>query len=154
ARTSPAARATRDAGDAPTDMAATDGAPAASPAPALQAAAVAAPAGDLRCRVRLADEGLARGSWRPRKPAQPTEPKPFDFEACVKKLNSVRSSYYFDKDRLGKFIPVRLSKEEAWFWLNILDLPHHEPGALEEWLRVAQAAWPAEDEDVRAWAQE
>jgi hypothetical protein len=111
------------------------------------------PAGELQRRVRLPDEDWARVTWRPRNPAERTEPKPFDFEACVKKLNSVRSNYYLDRDRLSKVIPARLSKQEAWFWLNILDLPYHVPGALDEWLRVAEAAWPVDDADIRAWAQ-
>jgi len=153
ATASAAAPATQDAANARADTSVTDGAPTASPSSARGKAAVSAQGGELQRRVRLADDDWARVSWRPLKPAPQAEPKPFDFAACVRKLNSVRSNWSFDKGRLAKLIPARLSKEEAWFWLNVLDVRLNDLAALDLWLRVAEGAGLAGDTDIRGWAQ-
>src|SRR5262245_57345347 len=51
-------------------------------------AAVAEHVGRLERRVRLSDEDWAQVRWRPRKPVKLPEPKPFDFEACLKQAST------------------------------------------------------------------
>jgi predicted DNA-binding WGR domain protein len=153
ATASAAVRSTQQAENAPADAARAEAAPEAASCSAQAGTAIAAPAGELQRRVRLPDEEWRRVRWRPHKPVPPAEPKPFDFAACVKKLNSVRSNWYFDRDKLAKLIPARLSKEEAWFWLNALDAGHNDRTALDSWLREAEGAGLADDADIRGWAQ-
>jgi hypothetical protein len=58
------------------------------------------------------------------------------------------------RSKIGKVIPSRLSKEEAWFWLHFLDLPTQMSDDLGECLRAAHAAGIPDDTHVRAWAQD
>jgi hypothetical protein len=127
------------------------------PPSAPQGAAVTMQDGEPLRRVTLRDEDWARVTWRPLKPVQSAEPEPFDLEACIKKLNFPGTGSH-DQERLGNGIPVQPSKEEAWFWLNVLNTsyrPANPMYELLERLRLERAttAVPS-DADVRAWAQQ
>src|SRR5262245_56845824 len=116
-------------------------------------APVAAPDVQLQRRVKLADEDWARVRWRPLKPTRLPEPASFDFEACLKKASSAFTGWYY-RSNLGKDIPSRLSREEAWFWLNALDAPSREVKRLEDWLRTAQEAGLPGDAQIRERAKD
>jgi predicted DNA-binding WGR domain protein len=125
----------------------------ARPTPARQAPADAGHDGLLQRRVKLSDEDWARVRWRALKPVHLSEPRPFNFDACLKQLNSALTGWDY-RNKIAKIIPARLSKEEAWFWLNALDTPNHERNRLEEWLRAANAAGLPDDARVRVRAKD
>ena len=129
----------------------------ANPPSAPHGAAVAIPEGELLRRVTLRDEDRARVTWRPLKPVQSAESEPFDLEACIEKLN-FRGTGWHDQERLGRIIPAQPSKEEAWFWLNVLNTPYHPVDVMYEWqerLRRERAATAVPSEaDVRAWVRQ
>jgi predicted DNA-binding WGR domain protein len=123
----------------------------ASPAPAT--ATGAAPDGELKRRVKLPDEDWARVRWRPLKPTRLPEPRSFDFEAWLKQATSAFTGWNY-RANLAKDIPTRLSREEAWLWLNVLDTPSTEAKRLEDWLRAAHAAGLPSDAQVRERAKD
>jgi predicted DNA-binding WGR domain protein len=144
----PAATTSRNGGDATagTEAAAS---PPVSPAPRAPASSHDVP---LERRVKLADEDRARVTWLQLEPAPLGEPRPFTFDTCLRKVNAaLKDRNYISK--IAGVIPNRLSKEEAWFWLNVLDTRDDERGRLEERLRRVQEDSLPEDSRVRAWAK-
>lgn len=99
--------------------------------------------------VSLPNEDWARVSWR-HKPARLSEPRPFNFDACLKQTNNSAFGGWDYVNKIAKMIPIRLTKEEAWFWLNVLVTPHREWSRLEESLRAANPMGVPEDALVRA----
>ncbi|MBO0755784.1 MAG: DUF4132 domain-containing protein [Bradyrhizobiaceae bacterium] len=141
------AAAARDDEDAPVGVAAADASSAVSPP--SRGPAVVAHDMPIERRVNLPDEDWARVSWRPRKPPSLPEPRPFNFDACLKQAISAFAGWDYSK-KIAKMIPLRLTKEEAWFWLNVLVTPHHEGRyRLEESLRAADPMDLPDDALVR-----
>jgi predicted DNA-binding WGR domain protein len=102
-------------------------------------------------RVNLLDEDWARLTWRPRKPACFTEPRPFNFDACHKQARAVTGWDCWDK--LVRMIPTRLTKEEAWFWLNVLDTVDPHKQSADERFPISNEIGlepPPDDVQVRA----
>ena len=143
-----AATTNRNAGDAPAGAEAA-ASPPVSPAPRAPVSGHDAP---LERRVKMADEDRARVTWLPLKPAPLGEPRPFDFDSCLQQVNAARNRWYSISSIAG-VIPDRLSKEEAWFWLNVLDTRDDERGHMEKRLRRVQADGLPDDARVRAWAK-
>jgi predicted DNA-binding WGR domain protein len=147
------ATASQDEKDTPTNVAAADASSDMSvPSPEPTAVARDVP---LERRVKLLDEDWARITWLPRKPERLTEPRPFNFDACVKQANTALAGWGWDQwNRLAKVIPTRLTKEEAWFWLNVFDSvdPRKTSMWSDERLRVLNEVGlepPADDAQVR-----
>ena len=126
---------------------------AASAAPAQAKPTVAAADGELQRRVKLTDEDWARVRWRPLKPTRLSEPRPFDLEAALKQATSAFTGWHY-MTNLAKDIPTRLSRQEAWFWLNVLATPSGEGRPVEVWLRAAQEAGLPADAQVREWVKD
>ncbi len=153
-----AAAVAGNGGDASAD--AIDAAPPAKPTPASPAPTVAAPIGPLQRRVKLSDEDRARVRWLPREPVQLPRPRPFDLEACLEQMEAcleqmdaaLRSGWGY-MSKIAKAVPKSLSKEEAWFWLNVLDTRYDKRKGLEARLRTSHAAGLPSDAQVRAWAK-
>jgi predicted DNA-binding WGR domain protein len=130
----------------------------AASAPSREAAVVARDV-PLERRVKLPDEDWARITWRPRKPERLTEPRPFNFDACLKQASAAFTGgdfwafrgwdYWYE---VARAIPTRLTKEEAWFWLNVLDTVEPRKTSSDERLRELREVGlePADDAQVRA----
>jgi predicted DNA-binding WGR domain protein len=119
-------------------------------APSLESTVVARDV-PLERRIKLLDEDWARISWRPRKPERLTEPRPFNVDACLKQVSAALAGWdYWNK--LSRTIPTRLTKEEAWFWLDVLDTVDPRKDWNDERLRALNevAPQPADDAQVRA----
>jgi predicted DNA-binding WGR domain protein len=125
---------------------------ASPPASLAPRAPVAAHDGPLDRRVKMADEDRARVTWLPLEPAPLREPRPFSFETCLQHVKAALNDWYYIS-KIAGVIPDRLSKEEAWFWLNVLDTRDDERRRLEERLRSVQEDGLPDDSRVRAWAK-
>ena len=115
--------------------------------------AVPAPDAELRRRVKLPDEDWARVRWRPLKQTPLPEPRSFDFEARLKQATAAFNGWNY-RTNLAKDIPTRLSREEAWFWLNVLTTPNRQGRPVDVWLRAAQEVGLPGDAQVREWAKD
>src|SRR5262249_6678545 len=115
----PTVTATRDDGKA---AAVEKAASEASATPAGKKPTPPVPGGELQRRVKLPDEDWARVRWRPFRQPRLPEPRSFDLEARLQQATSAFNGWNY-RTNLAKDIPMRLSREEAWFWLNVLPTP-------------------------------
>ena len=155
-RTTPPAVTSRIAATADLDGKEAPAQPAVDSSPARPAPApcTSASAGPLERRVRLTEADWAQVSWKRVKSARPAQPRPFDFEACLNQVKAAGLSGWDFRATCAKAIPARLSKEEAWFWLDALDITRYDPASLEERLRQTHARGLPDGAQVRAWARD
>ena len=156
---------TRPTGDAASDDSGDASADAGAAAPSRPRSVssepiAAAPVAPLR-RVKLNDEDRQRVRWLPREPVNPPPQRPFSFDACLEQMKSALDDadnfYTVGKPAyrymIAKAIPPRLTKEEAWLWLNVLDTPNDERERIVELARQVAAAGLPDNARARARAE-
>jgi hypothetical protein len=122
---------------------------------------VAAPDAPPLRRMKLTDEDRQRVRWLPREPVSLPPPPPFSIDACLEQLKSALDDadnfYTVGKPdyryMIAKAIPPRLTKEEAWLWLNVLDTPNDERERVVELARQVAAAGLHDNARARARAE-
>jgi len=130
--------------------------------PKSEAAAAATPPvpADIERRVRLTDGERAPVGFLPHRRRQPApEVGPFDLAASMEKLKRCQHWDHPEWKAFAVFavMPAGLSKQEAWFWLSLLDVTGRSSryGYLSaEDVHAAAAAELPGDADVRAWAHD
>ena len=138
-----------------------DATPLAKPTPAPPASTVAAPQVPPLRHVKLTDEDRQRVRWLPREPVNLPPPLPFSFDACLEQMKSALDDadnfYTVGKPdyryMIAQAIPPRLTKEEAWLWLNVLDTPNDERERVVELARQVAAAGLPDNARARARAE-